>query len=170
MPTDHRDIVGDWLAAERAGRSEEADRAFASVALALPKQQPSRRFAANVMAQVALRTPPLADWWTLWGVRTAVAASMVTLGVVLGTWSPRSMLFAAVASAQTFVWGLDQVVTGSVVWIETALTMWGSAAHAAVVIGRLLITPGPAMLVCANLAVAACACAALQHLLASQEN
>jgi len=170
MRTEDREIVRHWLAAEHAGRSEEADRVFAAVALALPKRQPSRRFVANVMARVAPGTQSLARWWTSWGVRAGVAASMLTLGVVLGTWSPRSMFFAAVATGQTVVWGLGQVVTGSVVWIETALTMWGTAAHAAVVVGRLLITPGPAMLVCANLAVAACACAALQRLLPSQED
>jgi hypothetical protein len=170
MRTDHRNIVGDWLAAERTGRSEEADRAFASVAVALPKLGPSRRFTVNVMARVASGTQPLAGWWTWWAVRAAVAASMVTLGVVLGTWPSRSMFFAAVGVARTFAWGLDQVMTGSLVWIETALTIWASAAHAAVVVGRLLITPAPAMLVTANLAVAACACAALQRLLASQED
>jgi hypothetical protein len=170
MATDKRDIVCDWLAAEQAGTPEEADRAFASVARALPKLPPSRRFSANVMARVASRKAPLAVWWSAWGVRAAVAASLVTLGVVLGTWSARSMFFAAVATAQAVVWGIDQALTGSVVWIETALTMWGSAAHAAVVVGRLLVTPGPALWVCANLAVAACACAALQRLLVSQED
>ena len=170
MATDKRDIVGDWLAAEQAGKADEADRAFASVARALPKLPPSGRFSANVMARVASHPAPLAGWWSSWGVRAAVAASLVTLGVVLGTWSVRSMLFAAVATAQTVVWGIDQVVTGSVVWIETALTIWGSAAHAAVVVGRLLVTPGPALWVCANLAVAACACAALQRLLVLRED
>jgi hypothetical protein len=169
MRTENLDKLGDWLEAERTGRSEEADRAFASIARTLPILSPSRRFAANVMARVAPRTQPLASWWTAWGVRAAVAASLVTLGVVFGTWSARSMLFAAVATAQALAWELDQVVTGGVVWIEIALTMWGSVAHAAAVVGRLLITPGPAMLVSANLAVAACACAALQRLLASQE-
>lgn len=170
MRTEERDIVGGWLAAERAGRSEDADKAFASVALALPKLHPSRRFAADVMARVASGTQPLADWWTSWGLRAGVATAMLTLGVLLGTWSTRSIFFAAVATVQALVSGLDQVVTGSVVWIEIALTMWGSAAHAAVVVGRLLVTPGPALLVGANLAVAACAYAALQRLLASQED
>ncbi len=170
MRTEDPALVGDWLAAEQAGRPEDADRAFASMALALPKRSPSQQFANHVMARVTSRPLPLAGWWMSWGVRVAAAASMVTLGVVLGTWSARSMLFAAVATARTFIWGLDQVVAGSVVWIETALTMWGSVAHAAVVVSRLLVTPGPAMLVCVNLAVAACACAALQRLLASQED
>ena len=170
MGNDTPDIVRGWLAAERAGTADEADRAFAPVALALPKRQPSRRFTVDVMARIALHTKPVVKWWTWWGVQTGVAASLVTLGVVLGTWSPRSMLVTTIASAQALVWGLDQVVTGSVVWIETALTLWGGAAHAAVVVGRLLVTPGPALLVGANLAVAASACVALQRLLAPQED
>ena len=170
MATDKRNIVGDWLAAEEAGRHEDADRAFASVAGALPMLTPSREFASKVMARIAPRTASPAAWWSSWDVRVAVAASLVTLGIVLGTWSARSMLFAAIAMAQAVVWGINQVVMGSVVWVETALTMWGTAAHAAVVVGRLLVTPGPALWVCANLAVAACACAALQRLLVSQED
>jgi hypothetical protein len=169
MRTEQRDVVRAWLEAERAGWPEEADRAFAPVSLALAKRLPSRRFSAGVMARMARQAPPLAGSWAWWGVRAAVMASLVTLGVALGTWSPRSMFFAAVATAQSFSWALGQVVAGGVVWVETALTMWGSVAHAAAVVGRLLVTPGPAMLVAANLLVAACGCAALQRLLAAQE-
>ena len=170
MPTDKRDIVGSWLTAEEAGRVEDADRAFASVARALIRRPPPSSFAAAVMARVASGSALQAGWWTAWGVRTAVSACLLTLGVVLGTWPVRSMFFAAVAAAETAVWGINQVVTGSVVWVKTALAMWGSAAHASVVVGRLLVTPGPALWVVMNLAVAACACAALQRLLMSQED
>lgn len=170
MISDKRNLVREWLAAEDAGRPEAADRAFASVAEALPRRRPPSAFGAAVMARVAMGTPPMVTWWSSWGVRAAVAASIVTLGVGLGTWSSRSMLFAVIATAQAFVWGIDQVVTGGAVWIETALTLWGSAAHAAVVLGRLLVAPGPALLVGANLAVAVCAFAALHRLLASQED
>jgi len=171
MIADKRDMVRDWLAAERAGRSEEADRVFSSLAQALPKRRPPGSFAAGVMARVnSAAAQPAGSWWAWWGVRAGVAASVLTLGLVLGSWSARSMFFTAIAAAQSVAWGLDQVVTGSVVWIETGLTLWGSAAHAAVVVGRLLVAPGPAMLVGANLAIAVCAFAALRRLLVSQED
>jgi hypothetical protein len=170
VSTDKRDIVGNWLTAEQAGRSEDADRAFVSVAQALIRRPPPSSFAAAVMARVASDADPQAGWWTAWGGRTAVAACLLTLGVVLGTWPVRSMFFAVLAAAEAAVWGIDQVVTGSVVWVKTALTMWSSAAHAAVVVGRLLVTPEPALWVLVNLAVAACGCAALQRLLMSQED
>ena len=170
MIRDMRRLVREWLEAEEAGRPDQADSAFASVAEALPHRRPSAEFAAAVMARVAMGTPSVVNWWASWGVRAGVAASVVTLGIGLGTWSSRSMLFAAIATAQAFVWGIDQVVAGGAVWIETALTLWGSAAHAAVVLGRLLVAPGPALLVGVNLAVAVCAFAALHRLLASQED
>lgn len=170
MRNDEQNTVRDWLEVERIGKAEEADRAFASVARVLPRWEPSRRFATGVMARLASVTQPAVEWWAWWAVRGAVAASVVTLGVVLGTWSARSMFFAAIAVAQSLVWGVDRVVSGTAVWIETALTLWGSAAHAAVVVGRLLVAPEPAMLVGASLAIAACGYAALQRLLALQED
>jgi hypothetical protein len=169
MRPEDRDVVRNWLHAEETGGAEAADRAFASVASALPMRLPSRRFAARVMTRVSASTTPLTVWRTSWEARLAVAASLITLGVVLGTWSFRSMFFATLAIAQSFAWGVGQVATGSVVWIETALAMWETAAHAAAVLSRLLATPGPAMVVGVNVAVAACACAALRRLLASQE-
>jgi hypothetical protein len=167
MGAEDRKIVRIWLEAERAGRSEEADRAFASLSSGLPRRQPSPRFAAHVMARIA---PARVAWLAFGGARAATVMSLVTLGVVLGTWSSRSMFLAGVAIAQSCAWGLGQVATGGMVWIETVLTVWGSAAHAAAVLGRLLTTPGPALIVGLNLVVAAGACAALQRLLASQED
>jgi hypothetical protein len=170
MVTDNRDAVADWVADERAGRPDEADRTFSAVARSLPKLGPSQRFSADVMRRISaqadvaqLRTWPVA-------ARLAIAASIACLGLALGGWTSRSMLLAAGSVAQALVWAGHQLLTGSLVWVEAALTTWGSVAHAAVVVGRQMVAPGPAALVFMNMAMALAGFVALQRLLKPRED
>ena len=169
MRTEDRHIVRAWLEAERAGRTDEADRRFRHVAVALPRLEPSWWFTGRVMARLGFLRWAGGDVWRSWWLRGMVAASVVTLGAALGTWTARSALFTAVASAETVGWGVSQASVGVGAWARLAFTVWTAVAHAGLVVGRLLASPETAFILMLNLAVAASAAAALQRLLARQE-
>jgi len=171
MGTVHRDIVADWLAAEAAGRQDEADLAFAGVAEALPGLAPSPQFVSSVMQRVATeRVAGPSAVWASWWLRAMVAASLVMLGAVSGTVTWKSVLFASLTTVQTVAWGLNQLAAGGRAWLGAALAAWDGVAHVGAALGRVLVAPGPAAVILVNLAVASCALAALQRLLIRQES
>jgi len=172
MRTDDRLNVRTWLEAERAGRIDEADRQFKLLAVALPRLGPLPGFAERVLVRVraAIAPAPAMGLWNAWWLHGLVAASVITLGAVLGSWSARAVLFTVLASIQTVAWGLARTGAALQAWVGTALTVWEGVAHAGIVIGRLLVAPAPALMLTLNLAVAASAVAALQRLLARQED
>ena len=170
MRTDDRLNVRAWLEAEQAGQVDEADRRFRVLTVVLPRLEASLGFVDRVLDRMGTRWAPAGSVWTGWWLRGMVAASVVTLGAVLGSWSVRAVLFTVLASIQTVAWALGQAVAGAQAWIGTALTVWDGVAHAGIVVGRLLVAPGPALMLTLNLAVAASAVAALQRLLARQED
>lgn len=169
MDTRDRDLIRAWLEAEHADSGDAADRAFASVAVALPRRAPSRRFVAGVMARVRTAEAAPASLWMNWWVRAGIGASLALLGTVLGTVSWRGAFDTALTVTQTVVWGVDRIVTGFQAWASSAGTVFAALAHAGIVLARLLTAPGPALVVTLNLLLAAGALAALQRLLVTQE-
>lgn len=168
MRTDRQTNLRAWLTAEEAGRPEEADGLFRAIARLLPRVGPPDRFADRVLARIA-PAPKADDIWAAWWLRAAIATTLVTAGVAAGSWPVRTTFRAVLASLHLAIWGVDQVGTGLQAWVGSALTAWAGLAQAAVVLGRLLVAPGPAMLLTLNLAVAGAAFAALQRLLAQEE-
>ena len=164
----HRD-VRDWLDAELAGRTEDADRSFRAVAGALPRLDPPTRFADAVMARVgAMRAVP--DMWARWWVRAAVAASVLSAGGAGLSLSPHGWFMAIVASLRTVALGLGDLSAALQAWVAGALALWAGLAHAGVVAGRQLAGPAPLLILLVNFAMAAGAFAALRRLMPSQEN
>jgi hypothetical protein len=161
--------VREWLDAERAGHTEEADRRFREVAAALPRLQPSAGFADAVIARAGLALPR-PDLWASWWIRGAIATAMLSVGVLAVSLSAAAWFDALLASVQHVAWGLGQLSAGVRAWVGSALTVWAGLAQAASVVGRLMAGPGPLVLLALNFAVAVAAFCALRRLMPLQEN
>ena len=170
MTIHDRHDLATWLAAERAGQYEEADRRFRPVAGRLTRWTPSPAFAAAVLARLDRFAAPVPDMWSAWWVRAAIGASMATAGIVLGSWSLRSVFMAGLASLHTALWAADSVLVAAGTSLTMALSAWSTVTHVAIVMGRLAAQPGPLVWLAVNLAIAAVALTALHRLLVMQEN
>ncbi|MCX6551702.1 MAG: hypothetical protein NTY02_11990 [Acidobacteria bacterium] len=169
MKTNHRETVRAWLAAERRGQDEEADRQFRRVAAVLPRLRPSAGFADAVLQRAGLaETTP--DLWASWWGRLAVASALLSAGSLAVSLTPHGWLTAGLASLRAVAWGVNHGGAAARAWIGGAFTVWAGLAHAAVALGRLLAAPGPMLLLVLNLTVAGAALAALRRLLPLQEN
>jgi len=169
MDTLDRDRVRAWLVAESSGREDAADGALAELMAGVPRLEPSRRFVGAVMAQIRESAEAPSTVWANWWVRGALASSLTLLGAVAGTASWQAVFDAIVATARNVGWSADRIATGFHAWVDVAGAFWTAVAHAATVLARLLVAPGPAMLLMFNLVLAAGALAALQRLLVTQE-
>jgi hypothetical protein len=170
MAQDPRHAVREWLEAEQAGQPDAADRAFAQAAAALPRLQPSARFADAVLARLGVPPQAAPDLWASWWLRGLVGAALVSVGVLVVSLSGGAWISALVASVHTVAWGLGQAGTAVSAWVGSALIAWAGVAHAAVVLGRLLSGPGAILMLMLNLTVAAAALVALRRLVPMQEN
>ncbi len=169
MATNAHRVVREWLAAERAGRAEDADRSFRTVAGALPRLGPPARFTDAVMARVgAMRAAP--DPWSHWWVRAAVATCVLSAGGAGISLSPQGWFMAILTSLRTVALGVGDLSSALQAWVAGAVALWMGLAHAAVVVGRQIAGPAPLLILLLNFAMAAGALAALRRLMPSQEN
>jgi hypothetical protein len=169
MPKHPHRTVREWLDAERAGRTEDADRRFRAVAAVLPPFQPSAGFADAVMARAGF-SRPRPDVWANWWIRGAIAAALLLVGALAVSLPATAWFDALLASVQQVARGLGLVSAGASAWIGSALVVWASLAHAASAVGRLMTGPGPLVLVTCNFALAVAAFWALRRLMPLQEN
>lgn len=169
MTTDMRFEVREWLEAEQAGRADEADQHFRAVSRGLARHRPPEWFADAVVAR--LRAPrPVADAYSTWWGRAAVAACVTLVGGVAALVPWHVWMDGLVASLQGVAWGLGRALACGRAWVAGGLALWGGLADAAGVIARQLSGPVPLGLLALNLAVALCALGALRRLMALQEN
>ncbi|HEX4964978.1 MAG TPA: hypothetical protein VF173_29490 [Thermoanaerobaculia bacterium] len=97
-----QEALNRWLAAEREGRSEEADAALRETFAALPLLSPAAGFAGRVLVRAGLQ-PEVRDVFASRALRLVLAASLVSLA--LGVfWVP------PVLGAFARLWSLGGVV------------------------------------------------------------
>lgn len=112
-----------FLAAEQAGREEDAEGALTALFGQLPALGPRPGFAARVLARVAMR-PLFARPWVRWSLAastlaTALAAGLLLplVGPVFGWIGPARLLHLLVAAFTSL---LARVVRGLEVWETVA--------------------------------------------------
>jgi hypothetical protein len=168
--TTHEDAeIRDWLDAEAAGRTDEADLRFRSVSRGLARAAVPAGFANVVLARIGAARS-VRDAYSAWWVRAAVAASVALVGGVAALVPLHVWLDALLGSVQTVAVVVGRVVIGGQAWLAGGLALWAGLAEAAAVVGRQLFGPVPLGLLALNLAVALCAFGALRRLMALQEN
>jgi len=167
MHADQR--IRDWLEAEAAGRTDDADARFRAVSRDLGSPAVPAGFADAVLARIGAARVARDAYSKRW-VRAAVAASVVLVGGVAALVPLHVWMGALLASVQAVALGVSHVIIGGRAWAAGGMALWGGLADAAAVIGRQLLGPVPVGLLALNLAVALCAFGALRRLMALQEN
>ena len=161
--------VREWLEAEAAGRTDEADRRFRPISSALERSAVPAGFAGAVIARLSAARAVGDAYANRW-VRAAVAASVALVGGVAALVPLHVWAEAFLASVQAVAVGVGRFIVGGQAWVTGGFAVWSGLANAAAVVGRQLLGPIPIGLLALNLAVALCAFAALRRLMALQEN
>jgi len=169
MVTERDARAAEWLNAERAGRVDDADERFRSVARVLDRFEMPRGFAAAVAARVAeARRVP--DVWSAWWTRAAIAASVLSAGAAAAALPAQGWFRAGLASLQSVALGLGDASAAAWAWIAGALAVWSGLGRAAAVVGRQMAGPEPVFFLALQFVLAAGAFAALRRLTAGQEH
>ena len=169
MVTERDARAADWLNAERAGRVDEADERFRSVARVLDRLELPRGFAAAVAARLteAGRAP---DVWSAWWTRAAIAALVLSAGATAAALPPQGWFRAVLASLQSVALGVGDASSAAGAWVAGALAVWTGLGRAAGVVGRQMVGPEPVFFLCLQFVLAAGAFVALRRLTAGQEH
>ena len=165
-----------WLAAEAAGRPEEAEAALAELFAALPRLVPPAGFAGRVMLAVALapqallRSParlPRPLRWTLRGL-LAAAVALVALGV------PSLPGLLAPAWEWLSLARLLDSATACLVaasrWLAAAMSFWEGLARLGGGVAETVAAPPVAAVLLVSLAAAATALCFLADLIAHERS
>lgn len=154
-----------WLAAERAGRDEEAERALTLAFRSLSDPEVSPRFARAVLARIGSATPPMPLGW-----RIAIAALLVvtSVSVIYAPW----VVFAlrSVLGVGGLVEFIGDVIVQSSRGIVSWLTLWQTAGEINRILLNLLSRPAVAVVVLATMGLAAVALRLLFGLLTADRS
>lgn len=156
-----------WLAADRAGRDEEADSAFGVTFGAVPRVDASEPFASRVMEAVgrAAARDRVRTRWTRAAVAAGVlgsAAATVYIGAgLIGSLAARAFVAFVSFSVNAIVWLIGAVQRGADVW-----TILGGIGRVA---GSIVIDPKVSSGLIAIQVIGVLALLALQRLLGSEE-
>jgi hypothetical protein len=161
--------IRDWLEAEAAGRTDDADLRFHAVSRTLGRATVPAGFADAVLARIGAARVARDAYSKRW-VRAAVAAGVVLVGGVGALVPLHVWMNALLGSVQVVALGVSRAIVGGRAWIEGGMALWRGLADAGAVVGRQLLGPVPIGLLALNLAVALCAFGALRRLMALQEN
>lgn len=142
--------IREWLAAERAGRDSEAERALAAAFRYLSQPEVSPRFARLVLERIGASPPPsLAVGW-----RLAIAALwlLTSISVVYLPWMVLTL--RSVVGIGTLV----DFVGGTIVQISRALVSWFALLQTAGEVNQVLLNllsrPAVALVVLATAGLA----------------
>lgn len=161
--------VRAWIAAEQAGRADEADRRFRSVARSIGRLAPPAGLADAVLARLTIAAAAR-DVWSRWWARTAVATAVLSAGAAGAMITPAGWFRSLLASLHAAALSLGDASAAAWAWVAGAVTVWSGLGRAAAVLGRQLAGPEPMILLAVQFALAAGALAALRRLLPEQEN
>ena len=157
-----RDPSAAWsrfLAAEAAGRTDEAEAALAAWFAVAPRPAPGPGFAGRVMARIARRS-----LFARRPVRLGLAAALALAALSAALLAPMALPLAGLV-------GVSEVIrlgTGAfarlAVLVASGLSGWEMLAEVAGAVGRALVAPAALPFVAAQFAVAALALRGLLHL------
>jgi hypothetical protein len=163
------DTWRNWLDADRDGRLEEADQAFAALASSWTRSVPPASLVARVAALGSAPRRSLAwNWESMW-LRLSVGAGLVLCGLALGVLSGRALGAALLASIQTVAAGVGSMLALADAWGRAAVAVGLVLARVARACGSALTEPIPLVFVLVNVLLAGAALAALRRVLSVRE-
>jgi hypothetical protein len=145
-----------FLAAERAGRDEEAEAALAALFAAVPSPSPRPGFAGRVMARIAPRSV-----FAHPGSRFGVAAALALAALSAALLAPMLLPLAGLVSLADLIGGGSRLLAAVAVRVASVLAGWESVGQVVAAVGRALLAPETLPFVLAQFAVAALALRAL---------
>jgi len=145
-----REVWTRYLEADREGRAEEAERALSEAFGALPRLAPRAGFAARVMARVA---PP--SWFARTWVRAALAAAALLAAASIVLVPPIAIPIAEAVGPGGVMHLLADALTALAVRIGRGADLWRSLATVSDAIAATVSRPQVALLLFAQLALAA---------------
>lgn len=163
------DMWRSWHDADRDGRLDEADQAFAVLASSWTRCEPPVRLVARVAALGSAPQRRLSlNWESAW-LRLSVGAGLVLCGLALGALSGRALGTALLASIQTVAAGVGSMLALADAWGRAAVAVGLVLARVARACGSALTEPIPLVFVLVNVLLAAAALAALRRVLSVRE-
>jgi hypothetical protein len=168
MSREHDRELAAWLAAEAAGRFDEADSLFAGVfSRHVPRLEPAPRLSDRVVAAMRSRVglpwlAPMPSW-----LRAATLA-LVAGGGLAAAWFWSIPAFDLLRAAWSVVHGAGIVAMVSAVLLDVIVRTWSNAASVGRALSVVATSGTGAVLLVANLGVAVGASMALKRLLARE--
>lgn len=150
-----------FLAAEAAGRTDEAEAALAALFAAAPPVGPSPGFADRVMARIAvvprsIFARPL--------VRFALAASLLLAALSSALLAPALLPLARLVSLADLAGAGTRALGAVAVRFAAGVSLWERTAEVLATVGRALTAPSSLLFVLAQFVVAALALRGLVRL------
>jgi hypothetical protein len=165
MEADKRRLVTVWQDAEGAGRLDEADAAFRTVAAGWPR----RAVPAGLARRVAALAPRPESLWASWWVRVPVGAAVGSVGVALGWQSAGTLASMGLASFQAVAAGVGTALDATGLWVSMVAAVASPLMLAASALGRALAEPGPVAVLVVGFGISVGALAALRRVLVVRE-
>lgn len=141
-----------FLAAEAAGRDDEADAALATLFAAAPAPVPAAGFADRVLARLVRRSP-----FAHPGSRLGLAAALALAALSSALLAPMLLPLARLVSLADLVEGGSSLFAEVAVRLASGLAGWGSVGQIVATVGRALLEPATLPFVLTQFAVAALA-------------
>jgi hypothetical protein len=165
-----------WLAAEAAGRLDDAEEALGALFARLPRPAPPAGFAGRVMraagwSPAALAGPAAAP--VRWPLRAALVASLVLVGLAVRALPSLLAALAPLAdrlSPARLFEGATAGLVGAVRWLVEARSLWSALARFGGWAGEIATSPPLALALVAVLATAAAALRLLAALIAHERS
>lgn len=154
-----------FLAAEEAGRPDQAEEQLFELFRALPRPAPSAGFAGRVMARVGRRRV-----FARPAVRFGLAAALVACFLGAALLLPMVPAVAGLLSPGSVVAGFAEALASIAGRFAAGVAFWHQAGDAARALGHVVVQPPIFVLVAAQLMVAALALRALTRLAVSQRS
>lgn len=161
-----RDASAAWsrfLAAEAAGRTDEAEVALAAWFAATPRAAPAPGFAARVMVRIAR-----GSLFARLPVRLGVAAALALAALSAALLAPMALPLAGLVSLADLLQLGTRAFAHLAVLVASGLSGWERLAEILGAVGRALVAPAFLPYVAAQFAVAALALRGLVSIAASR--
>lgn len=148
----HSEVWRRFLAAEAAGRAEEAEAALAALFALAPSPAPGFGFADRVMARIARRSP-----FARRSVRLGLAACLGLAALSAALFAPMTVPLVRLVSISGFIHAGTSAITALTIRFAAGLSSWETVAEAIGAVGRALVHPAALPFLFLPFAVAALA-------------
>lgn len=154
----HSEIWRRFLAAEAAGRAEEAEAALAALFALAPSPAPAVGFADRVLAEITRRS-----LFARRSVRLGLAASLALAALSAALLAPMALPLLRLLSFGELVHAGTGAIAGLAAHVAAGLSVWETVSEIVGAVGRALVRPASLPFLILQFAVAALALRGLAH-------